>query len=164
MTGQELETTEEPAGAVAILPDRQASFDLMLASMKGEVNLLEAYDSEEVQRALALGLLQADTFEEVFDTASLPAWSELLGIPVEVRDIHFNPSRTEKGPGFYAVVNLVRLDTGEASVRHVGGWRPASQLLYAWGRGTVPFKAKLVEVAAARQGQSAPLGLELVKD
>lgn len=162
MTEMELETTDKAAGAVAILDDRQGSYDLMLRSMKGEVDLLEAYDSEEVQRALALGLLGSESEEEVFGNQSLPPWSELLGVPVEVRDVHFNPSRTEKGPGFYAVVNLVTLDTGEASVRHVGGWKPASQLLYMWSRGKLPFKAKLVEVAAARQGQSAPLGLELV--
>ena len=162
MTDMELETTGAKAGAVAILDDRQASYDLMLASMKGEVDLLEAYDSEEVQRALALGLLGAETEEEVFGSQGLQPWSELIGVPMEVRDVHFNPSRTEKGPGFYAVVNLVQLDTGEASVRHVGGWKPASQLLYMWSRGKVPFKAKLVEVAAARSGQSAPLGLELI--
>jgi hypothetical protein len=158
----ELETTGAKAGAVAILDDRQASYDLMLASMKGEVDLLEAYDSEEVQRALALGLLGSETEEEVFGGQGLAPWSELIGVPMEVREVHFNPSRTEKGPGFYAVVNLVRLDTGEASVRHVGGWKPASQLLYMWSRGKLPFKAKLVEVAEAQKGQNAPLGLELV--
>jgi hypothetical protein len=162
MTDELATIDSETAGAVAVQPDRQASYDLMLASMKGEVDLLEAYDSEEVQRALALGLLGAETEEEVFGSQGLKPWSELLGVPMEVRDVHFNPSRTEKGPGFYAVVNLVQIDTGEASVRHVGGWKPASQLLYMWSRGRLPFKAKLVEVATARSGQSAPLGLELV--
>lgn len=161
MPNEELATKEE-AGGLAVLPERKAVYDLLHGSMMGTVNLMENYDSEEVQRALALGLLGSESLEELYGTQALEPWSELLGRPMEVRDVHFNPSKTEKGPGFYAVVNLVDLETGEAQVRHIGGWRPCSQLLATWAAGELPIKAKVVEVGLARPGQSAPLGLELV--
>ena len=153
---------KEKAGGLAVLPERQKVYDLLRGSMTGEVDLMENYDSEEVQRALALGLLGSESLEELFGSQALEPWSELLGRPVEVRDVHFNPSKTEGGPGFYAVVNLVDLETGEQMTRHIGGWRPCSQLLAAWAAGELPFKAKVIEVGLARSGQSAPLGLELV--
>jgi hypothetical protein len=154
--------TQEEAGGLAILPDRQAVYDLLHGSMIGTTDLMENYDSEEVQRALALGLLGSESLEELYGTQALEPWSELIGRPMEVKDVHFNPSKTEKGPGFYAVVNLVDLETGEAMTRHIGGWRPMAQLLATWAAGKVPFRAKVIEVGIARQGQSAPLGLELV--
>jgi len=160
---EEIATQDKP-GAVAlpILPERLAVYELLEGSMKGTKNLLEGYDSEEVQRALALGLLGSESVEEVFAAQGLKPWSELLGVPCEVTDVHFNPSKTENGPGFYAVVRLTALDTGEVSSRHIGGYRPMAQLLYSWSRGLVPFKAKVVEVGKAQAGQSAPLGLELL--
>lgn len=149
---------------VAQVPaDKAAAYDLLMKSVRGEADLLELYDSEEVAKALALGLLGAETIDEVFGNQGLAPWSELLGRPVEVIEVHFNPSNMEKGPGFYAVCRLTDLDTGEVSTRHVGGYRPAAQLLWAWGHNALPLKCKLVEVGAARSGQSAPLGIELVK-
>lgn len=160
MPKEELATTE--AGGLEVLEDRKAVYDLLHGSMVGTVDLMENYDSEEVQRALALGLLGSESLEELFGTQALEPWSEMLGRPVEVKDIHFNPSKTEKGPGFYAVVNLVDLESGEAMTRHIGGWRPMAQLLATWASGGLPLKCKVIEVGLARPGQSAPLGLELV--
>lgn len=161
-TSTELETIEA-GGGVAIAEEKQKVVDLLTSAIEGKVDLMESYDSEEVQRALALGLLSADTLEGVFGNQTLKPWSELLGVPVEVRDVHFNPSKTENGPGFYCVVDVVELESGETSTRHIGGFRPCSQLLYAWSRDALPLRCKVIEVGAARQGQSAPLGLELVK-
>ncbi len=150
--------------AVQVPDEKREAYDLLMSSVQGGVDLLELQDSEAVQRALALGLLGAETIEEVFgNQGGLAPWSELLGRAVEVREVHFNASRTEKGPGFYAVCKLVDLETGEQSTRHVGGYRPASQLLWAWGHGALPLKCRLIEVANARPGLSAPLGIELVK-
>jgi hypothetical protein len=146
--------------ALAIIPDRAKPYELLLGAVSGTVDLLEAYDTEEVQRALALGILGSETEEEVFASASLTPWSEWLNRPVEVQDVHFNPSQAGmKGPGFYAVVKLVDLETGETAVKHVGGYRPSSQLLWVWSRGRLPFKCKLTEVGKAAQGQNAPLGI-----
>ncbi len=156
------ETDTTTALVAAVPEEKRAAYELMLKGVKGEVDLVELQDSEEVARALALGLLGAETIEEVFGTQGLAPWSELLGRPVEVAEVHFNASTTEKGPGFYAVCRLVDLETGEQTTRHVGGYRPAAQLLWAWGHGALPLKCKLVEVGNARPGQSAPLGLELV--
>ena len=160
------EIAETPkAGAVATVSDDKAeAYGLLMSSLQGEVDLSTLQDSEAVQRALAMGLLGAETLEEVFGNQGLAPWSELKGRPVKVLEVHFNASRTDekKGPGFYAVCRLVDLETGEQSTRHVGGYRPASQLLWAWGHDALPLDCKLVEVGAARPGQSAPLGLELV--
>ena len=161
MPKEELATQEE-AGGLAVLEERRQVYDLLMGSMKGEVDLMENYDSEEVQRALALGLMGSESLEELFGTQSLEPWSELLGRPMIVKEVHFNPSKTEKGPGFYAVCSLVDPDTGEATTRHIGGWRPMAQLLAVWGSDGFPITAKVIEVGIARQGQSAPLGLELV--
>ena len=154
--------TREEAGGLAVLEDRKQVYDLLMGSMKGTVDLMENYDSEEVQRALALGLMGSESLEELFGTQTLAPWSELLGRPMIVREVHFNPSKTDKGPGFYAVCNLADPETGEVTTRHIGGWRPMAQLLATWASGGFPITAKVVEVGIARQGQSAPLGLELV--
>lgn len=159
---EELATVEE-AGAIDVSGEKAATVELLTRAIKGEVDLMESYDSEAVQRALALGLLSSETLEGVFGSQALEPWSALLGIPVEVRDVHFNPSKTENGPGFYCVVDLVELESGEASTRHIGGYRPCAQLVFAWARELLPIRCKVIEVGAARQGYSAPLGLELVQ-
>lgn len=151
---------EKAAGtAPAILPDRQAAYDLLMGSIRGEVNLLESYDSTEVQRALALGILADESDALVVGSDGLAPWSEWLGRPVELQSVHFNPSRIEGGPGFYAVCQLVDLETGEASQRHIGGFRPVSEILRMWSRGMLPAKVKVIEVGKAMPGQNAPLGL-----
>ena len=99
MTTKDLEK-QKPAGAVAVSDDKAGAYALLLQSVRGEVDLLESYDSQEVQRALALGLLGAESIEEVFGNQGLAPWSELLGRPVEVMEVHFNASKTENGPGF----------------------------------------------------------------
>lgn len=137
----------------------EAAYDLLQRAFDREIDAVAAYDSEEVQRAMAHSILSADDDAVVFGSASLPAWSELVGVPVELHGVHFNPSNVENGPGIYAVVDLTRLDTGERETRHVGGYRPVAQLLNLWRRSRYPFKGKLVEVAKAKSGQSAPLGI-----
>lgn len=162
-TTTELATVEE-AGAIDVSGAKAATVELLTRAIKGDVDLMESYDSQEVQRALALGLLGSETLESVFGSQGLAPWSELLGVPCVVNDVHFNPSKTEGGPGFYCVVDIVDTTTGEASTRHIGGFRPCAQLVFVWARDLLPITCKVIEVGAARQGQSAPLGLELVKD
>lgn len=157
MTKTEME--KPTGGAPAILSDRQQAFDLLMGAIRGEVNLIESYDSTEVQRALALGILADESDEAFVGQAGLAPWSEWLGQPVELREVHFNPSRIEGGPGFYAVCSLVNLQTGEAGQRHIGGFRPVAELVRVWARGMLPVKCKVVEVAQAMPGQNAPLGI-----
>lgn len=160
---ENLETTPQAGTLATVSDDKAEAYALLMRSVKGEVDLLELYDSEEVQRALALGLLGSETLEEVFGAqSSLEPWSALLGRPVDVLEVHFNASKTEKGPGFYAVVKLVEVATGEQSTRHIGGYRPSAQLLWAWGHDRLPLRCKVTEIGKAQAGQSAPLGLELV--
>lgn len=142
-----------------ILPDRQQTYDLLMGSMRGEVNLLDSYDSEEVQRALALGILADESDEAFVGNDGLAPWSEWLEQPVELAGVHFNPSRIEGGPGFYCVCTVTNLETGEHGQRHIGGWRPCAELVRVWARDMFPLKCSVYEVAKALPGQNAPLGI-----
>lgn len=146
----------------AIAPERQATYDLLMGSMRGEVNLLDSYDSEEVQRALALGILADESDEAFVGNDGLAPWSEWLEVPVELHGVHFNPSRIDGGPGFYAVCTLTNLETGEQGQRHIGGWRPCAELVRAWAHDLFPVKCEVYEVAKALPGQNAPLGIREV--
>lgn len=134
-------------------------YELLVHALDRSVDITELYDSEQVQLGLAQGILGTESEDAVFGGASLQAWSELLDVPVELHGVHFNPSNVENGPGVYGVVDVTQLDTGERAMRHVGGYRPVAQLLWLWKRDRFPFKCKLSEVAKAKTGQSAPLGI-----
>lgn len=138
----------------------EAAYDLLLRAFEREIDVMEAYDTEAVQQALARGILTAEDEDQVFGDASLPAWSDLVGQPVEINGVHFNPSQQDNGPGIYGVVDLTELGTGERRTRHVGGYRPVSQLLWLWKRSRFPYRCQLVEVSKAKKGQSAPLGIK----
>ncbi len=149
---------------LAVVEGREETFALLKRALQNEVDLAEAYDTVEVQRAMASGIVEAQTEDEAFADASLEPWSKFLDEPVRVLDIHFNPSTAEKGPNVYAACRIVHEATGEVLVVHVGGYRPTAQLLWLWAHGRLPFRCKLIEVAKAKQGQNAPLGIERLDD
>lgn len=66
-------------------------------------------DPEVMSRAIAERILGSETFEEAFTAQSLPAWRELEGVPVIVRDVRFNRSGFE-GQSLYAVVDIAPVD------------------------------------------------------
>lgn len=142
----------------------EAAYDLLLQAFEREIDVLEAYDTEQVQQALARGILTAEDEDQVFGDASLPAWSDLKGVPVELHGVHFNPSVQDNGPGIYGVVDLTDLVSGERRTRHVGGYRPVSQLLWLWKRQRFPYRCTLEEVSKAKKGQSAPLGIKRLEE
>lgn len=148
------------AATDVVVRDRAAVAEMFRRAIVADEDVSEHYDSEDVQRALAEGILGAESEDQVYGDASLPALSEWQDVPLEIHGVHFNPSNAERGPRVYAVVDVTRLDTGERETRHVGGYRPTSQLLWEWERDKFPIKRTLAEVAKAKAGQSAPLGFK----
>lgn len=148
------------AGTAVAVQSNDQLYELLVGALDRSVEIEEVYDTEAVQQALAKGILAAESEDQVFGDASLPGWSDILDAPVEVHGVHFNPSQVENGPGIYAVVDLTQLDTGERRTRHVGGYRPVSQLIWLWRRDKFPYRCMLTEVAKAKSGQNAPLGIK----
>lgn len=145
----------------ALVPQDEAQlYELFTQALERKVDIAQVYDSEAVQLALAKGILAAEDEDQVFGDASLPAWSDLLDKPVTLFGVHFNPSQVENGPGIYAVVDVADQESGERRTRHIGGYRPVAQLLWLWYRKRFPYHCVLTEVAKAKAGQSAPLGIK----
>lgn len=118
-------------------------------------------DSDEaaraIEEAMAAGILTADDQAGTFLDASLHGWDEYPDVPVRVERVRWNASSFDAGLPVYAVVELVRLDTGEkmtvdcssticcAQLRkwELEGWLPTEvtlQKLKQTSRGYTPFR------------------------
>src|SRR5437016_3923666 len=86
--------------------------DAAYAAILGGEDVPEFADADMLARAIAQRIMEAETFEEVFEPQELDSWSDHLGTPVKVIDFRFNKSSFEdgKGPSIYAVCDLLLPD------------------------------------------------------
>lgn len=102
-------------------------------------------DPELVTREILERIMRAETFEEAFRPQTLRAWSELIGVPVKVRDFHLNPSGLE-GQTVYAVCELELLDGSESTTTVTcGGKNVLMQLVKALEQGWLDKPVVLME-------------------
>jgi len=123
--------SETESTAIAIPAERAAQIELAArAIMDGTVDDSFRSDPEVASRMILERILNAETFEEAFAPQTLDSWRDMLEIPVRVTDLRFNRSGfTGQGSPIYAVVDLIRLDTGEAKTVTCGGRNVLAQLL-----------------------------------
>jgi hypothetical protein len=98
----------------------QKELDLARAAIMDGKEIPTGGDPEVISRAIMERILNAESFEEAFQSQTLPAWRDtLVDKPVYVRDVRFNPStkrdKDKQGPSIYAVVDVQPFDpeTGE---------------------------------------------------
>lgn len=102
-----------------------------------------ASDPEAVSRAILERIFASDTFEEAFAPQQLEGWREYLDVPVLVQEFHLNPSGFEQGSSVYAVVDIVRVDTGEQLTVSCGGRNVLAQLVQMLRHGWFDRAVKL---------------------
>jgi len=117
----------------------QKELDLARAAIMEGKEIPTASDPEVISKAIMERIMSAETFEDAFRAQSLSAWRDvLMGIPVYVRDIRFNPStKRDKDkpdhPSIYAVVDVQPIDPqsgelGEVQTVSIGGRNVLIQL------------------------------------
>jgi hypothetical protein len=111
----------------------------------GEAELPAQEDPAIVSRAIQERILAGTTFEETFSKRELEAWREYEGVPVTIQSWHLNRSTVEdgSGAGVYAVVDLLRMDDGEALTVTCGGANVLAQLVTATRNGWLDKPVKL---------------------
>ena len=127
----------------ALAGRRAAEIDLAYRAILDGEPLPVATDAQATSRAIAERILEASSAEQVLQQQELPAWRDLLDVPVEVRGFRLNPSGYEQGSSVYAVVDLTRLDTGESIGVSCGGQNVLVQLVKLLELDALPAKVKL---------------------
>jgi hypothetical protein len=124
-------TDVEPIASVRAAPTKKELAAAYSAILDGEPLAAGGYaDPDVISRAIVERILQAETFEDAFSPQDLTAWNELLGVPCKVQSFHLNPTGYEgAGSSVYAVVDIVRTDTGEALTVTCGGRNVLAQLV-----------------------------------
>jgi hypothetical protein len=120
----------------------------------------EVEDSEGAQRAIVERILHAENPEDVFQESTSIATRDLIGVPIRVNDVKLMASQLEGSAGTYALLDVVRLDTGEIILVNTGSPTIMATVVRRKQLGSLPMECVVTEVGAARPGQSAPLGLK----
>jgi hypothetical protein len=128
---------------------------------------LPTMDKADAAQMIAQRLAESETFEEAFapqEDTKLPAWADtLMGVPVVVQGVRFNPSTKQgEGPSAYAVCTLGRLDNGDNVTVHCGGLNVMTQLVLMLEKGWMGNPVKLVARATGNDRET--LYLERVID
>ena len=143
-TAKETTALEAPGSAqleaayAAILDGTELPGDLTVGG--------KAADPELVSRQIVERLLAAETFEELFQPQSVPAWRDMMDVPVFVRDVKLNRSTIAGSTGapVYAVCELERLDNASRVTVTCGGRNVLAQLVKAMEKGWLDRPVKLI--------------------
>lgn len=123
------ETTPD-AGEVALPAKMQ--LEAVYRSLQTNEPLPITGDPEVMSRLIMERILAAETFDEAFRPQKLDAWREAFPErAVRVLGLHFNNSAIEGGSGaaFYAVVDLVDVESGVTQTVTCGGRNVLAQLV-----------------------------------
>jgi hypothetical protein len=138
--------------------DRPA--DLIEAIRSG--NIPDLGDPKDVAIRVVEEILNAPDVEAAFDTGGSIATRELVGQVLVLEDVRLMPGQIEDASlPAYVLLNVVD-ENGERKLVNSGSARVIGQSVYAKMRDLLPLRVRVVEIAAARPGQSAPLGLSIV--
>lgn len=85
-------------------------------------------DPEETALAIVRQILEAPDAEAVLEMAGTTGARDMLGVPFRVRALRFMKSSFEEGSPVFAVVDIIRKDTGESTVMTCGGTNVTAQL------------------------------------
>jgi|SRR6516165_6844513 hypothetical protein len=102
-------------------------------------------DPDGMQWEIAERLALANTAEELFNPNGALGWSQQMDRRVIVRRVRWLPSDMDGGAGFYALVDAVDADSGEALVLTSGSFNVLVQLARAEQLGILNDPVKLVE-------------------
>lgn len=123
-------------------------------------------ERDDVEGALLRQLdeiLQAETLEDAFGNMQATSARDLVGRPIVIERIALKSSSLESATGVYMLIHATDGESGDRLVVTTGAAKIMVQIAWAVEHDALPLAVRVVEIGAAKPGQSAPLGLELVK-
>lgn len=101
-----------------------------------------------------------DELDQPWDSRDLAA---LLNVPVRIVGVRKAPSDYAHGPGFYLILDLVDLETGEKMAATTGAVGVMAQIVKAAAAGWIPLSVVLREAQRPTKAGYKPQHLEVLK-
>ncbi|HVD03197.1 MAG TPA: hypothetical protein VNF75_03555 [Candidatus Dormibacteraeota bacterium] len=122
----------------------------------------EGSDGDGAER-IAEALFDASSPEELDQPWDSRDLSALLNVPVRITAVRKAPSDYAHGPGFYLILDLVELETGEKLTATTGAVSVMAQVVKAAAAGWVPLSVVLREAQRPTKAGYKPQHLEVLK-
>lgn len=134
--------------------------DVLQAIATGDIEAMQ--DRKAIALSVVESILRAESEAEAFDAGGTIATRELVGVRLELRDVKLMPGEIEDAALPVYVLLDCRDEAGGRMVVNSGAARVIGQAVFAKINNLLPKWVTVVEVAKAKPGQSAPLGLSVV--
>ncbi len=126
------------------------------------IALPQTDDPAFVSRAIVERILATKDVAEVFASFETTAAQDVLGVGLEVRGIRWQRSSFNEGPPIYAVLDAIRLDTGETTMITCSGRSVMAALFQLARLGSLPIKLKIMQAPNPTADGFRPLRLARV--
>lgn len=113
-------------------------------ALLGEVEVRLA-DPDTIATAIMARILEADDVSAVFEQAGTTPAADLKDVPLELRDYVLMRSEYEQGAPVYALIDAMRLDTGDVIKVTCGSRNVLAQLVTMGRLGALPRRAAITE-------------------
>jgi hypothetical protein len=127
-----------------------------------DIDAVIVEDPDAIALEIAKRILSATTADDVLAPQQTTPAEDVLGVPVEVRGVRWNPSAYNGGPGAYAVIDAVRVDTGEVLAISCGSRNVIVQLYRLVKLGALPRQVVIVRVSKPTSSGYYPMWLQRV--
>lgn len=122
----------------------------------------EVVKQEDAARNIVEKILAADDLQGIFAEDSTVNSQAMVGIGLTITDVRIMASELEDSAKSYMLVDAEVIDSHEKVTINTGSRNIMAKLFNLKLRGFLPVEAVIVELGAARKGESAPLGLKAV--
>lgn len=102
-------------------------------------------EPDEARRQIMQRIASAESIEDLLTEGETLGARDLLGRPLEMFDVRWQPSDYEGGVGYYAVVDCADLASGDKHTFTTGADKLCGKLAVAASQGWLPFRAQIVE-------------------
>ena len=154
----EAEIVTDPGNAVATIDPQE----VIAAFTKS--GTLRVESPEEIQARLIAQRAQATTPEQLFNPQSVASMVDLAYQELLINGVHFQVSKYGGVLGYYAIIDVVVVLTGEVKVVASGSADVVVQLAKMQSWNMLPFKATLMPSNQGSEGRNPTYHLELVKE
>lgn len=141
------------------LPARDDQAEIMEWVKRGKARVAD--NSEAIQERIIANILRAESPDEVLGDNVVESVQNIVGELIEVEHFDLNVSEYEDGIGYYAVMDVTIAKDGRRTTVQCGAPQVVLQLQKLEALGAMPVVCMVVELASAKSGHNAPLGLRL---
>lgn len=156
------EQTTGPAASTDVATVDDDALTPELAAYVADMEAVQVSDPEEVQRAILNRILTATSLDEVLGRQQIDHARDVLGVPLRVLGVRWMRSDFEGSVGTYAVIDVVRGDTGEHTAVTCGAAGVMGQLYKVAQFKAFPVDVVLTESDRPTANGYRPMWLELV--